>query len=450
MRRRKLLAGLGGLAGAGGIFGSAAFSRTAASRDLTVAVAEDDTALLRLEPSGSPNGEFARQLNSGTLALDFTGSEQGGQGVGTDSVYRFDDVFRVTNQGTQPVYVWGTFGDAAGNLTPDGSDADIWLYPNDSRDTKLRDSDDAVIRLGAGEVARIGVHVDTHHVTSDQDLTLTLNAGAEKPDGSSVTEPIDAGPISVAPEDNLQAALYEAQPGGTVELEPGTHRAINNGLSPTPFEVTDPGGLTIRGTGQSALDTTVTGSFEIDVTAPGGNGLTVQNLAVRPVDDPTFDTGSSGFEIRAAGSSGPTPSDVRFENVSIRNHTRSPALLSFPDGVAELTIRDSEIKSAGTGSGSLDGMEIRETATDVEILSSVFYNNENAGIAFENVTTVSNVSVEGSNVWFNNGDGIFGPPSSAGVVEVSGSYIDLNGGDATTGNVTVSNAVNDPVDAGVE
>jgi hypothetical protein len=454
MRRRKLLAGLGGLAGAGGIFGSAAFSRTAASRDLTVAVAEDDTALLRLEASGSPNGEFARQLDSGTLALDFTESDQGGQGVGTDSVYEFDDVFRVTNQGTQPVFVWGTFGGAAGDLTPDGSDTDVWLYPNDSRDTRLRDSDDAVIRLGAGETARIGVHVDTHEVTSDQDLTLTLNAGAEKPDGSSVTEPVrrtfTVGDGSDADYGGLQAAIDAASAGDRIEVTAGEYGPYEppTSLKPASYDIADPSGLVIEGQGSAPGDVLINGSFAVTVSAASGNGLTIRNLSIN-----SGGTNSNGITVTSDG--GPTPGGIRFQNVRIEGHDFTE--LTFPDGVDGLTIENTKLAAAGLGTGGPDGLYVANTAKNVEIAQSVFQNNSDNGIELVGLDAASDVTITDSNFTYNGAYGIEAPDDVA-VVEAVGCYYggesdgpldtdNRNGDGKFTGNVTNTNEADDSINA---
>ena len=90
-----------------------AFTSVSADRTATVEVAEEDTAYLAIFPSdGQPNGTFANQdTGPGAgeeIALDVndapstTGSSEG---VGADSVYIFDDVFRVENGGTQDIYL---------------------------------------------------------------------------------------------------------------------------------------------------------------------------------------------------------------------------------------------------------------------------------------------------------------------------------------------------------
>jgi hypothetical protein len=237
MNRRKFLATLGtAAAGTSAAVGTGAFTGVSADRSVSVEVADDADALLTMEPSSGPNGEYAETTGDGTIALAFTDTDAGGTGLGTDSTYQFDDVFRITNQGTQPVYVWATFSGASGSFTPDGSDTDVHLYPNGDSDDRLRDSDDDVLYLGVGQSAGIGVYIDTTGVTADQELTMTVNADAENPasgavvggGGTTISGPAN-GLVGYWPLDDLS--------GGTAPDIVGTNPATQQG------SVTEAGGL---------------------------------------------------------------------------------------------------------------------------------------------------------------------------------------------------------------
>ena len=103
MQRRKFLVGMGSLAaGSAAAMGTSAFSFVQANRDVTVSVAGDSSALLKLEPNSGPNGEYAETEN-GEVALDFTDTSEGGSGLNDRTFVNFEDVLTVTNQGTQPV-----------------------------------------------------------------------------------------------------------------------------------------------------------------------------------------------------------------------------------------------------------------------------------------------------------------------------------------------------------
>jgi hypothetical protein len=141
MRRRRLLIGLGSGAGVAGLIGSGAFTSVSANRDVTIDVADDSNAFLGLEPANTPNGNaFASTTNDGELALDFSSTSNGGSGLGTDSEYDFDDVFRITNQGTQTVYVWSAFSGSSGNLDVGDASTAVWLYPDGNFATATRRS----------------------------------------------------------------------------------------------------------------------------------------------------------------------------------------------------------------------------------------------------------------------------------------------------------------------
>jgi hypothetical protein len=231
MKRRRLLLGAGTLLGAGGTLGSGAFTSVSADRSVSVEVADDADALLTMEPSSGPNGEYAT-ADGGTIALEFADTDAGGSGVGTDSVYQFDDVFRITNRGTQPVYVWATFAGASGNFTPDGSDTDIYLYPNGDSDDRLRDSDDDVLYLGVGQSAGIGVYIDSTDVTEDQSLTMTVNADAENPASGAVVG--GGGTAILGPTNGLVSywSLDEVGDGTAVDtVGPGTGSIEGGGVT---------------------------------------------------------------------------------------------------------------------------------------------------------------------------------------------------------------------------
>lgn len=167
MKRRTVLVGAGSLtAGSLGIIGSGAFASVDANRMIDVRVAEDsgeDSAYLRLQPLRS---DFAKE-DDGSLTLTFDGdfsatvarkenvdSEDTGEGLGTDSVYTFDDLFLVKNQGTRPISIFGVYegGEVNG----------IAIYnSNDSDKRTLTEGSPSKV-LAPGEAISAGVRVNTH------------------------------------------------------------------------------------------------------------------------------------------------------------------------------------------------------------------------------------------------------------------------------------------------
>lgn len=108
MDRRTLLKALG-MTGAGGavITSTGAFTSVEANRDVAVQVSDDANAYLAIDDTGNANAEYVTEdATSGEFGLDFTGSNstpEGGSGVNADAVTVFENLFEVSNQGTQTV-----------------------------------------------------------------------------------------------------------------------------------------------------------------------------------------------------------------------------------------------------------------------------------------------------------------------------------------------------------
>lgn len=176
MKRRRFLAGAGGLAAAGGAaLGTGAFTGVEAERSVSLAVADDDRAFLRLEPlvKEGRNGETTgRSYSNGrVVGFDIPGDEAGespdAEGVGIDSVYEFHDLVMIVNQGTQPVQLQSNY---TGSTL-----ADLALVTDDG----VLKNDPPV--LDVGDSIDVGLYIDTHGSTIGEfDETLTIIA--DQPD----------------------------------------------------------------------------------------------------------------------------------------------------------------------------------------------------------------------------------------------------------------------------
>ncbi len=171
MRRRRVLAALGtAAAGGSAILGTGAFTGVEADRSVEVEVVDDADALLAIAPSDGPNGAFVTGADAGAATLDLSPSNDAvpGAGVNDDAVTELDDVFRLVNQGTQPVGVW---------IAAAGGSA-VEFYRRDDPATTLVGEDSAVC-LGVGERVRVGVRVDTTDTSTDDLLdTMTVHGDA--------------------------------------------------------------------------------------------------------------------------------------------------------------------------------------------------------------------------------------------------------------------------------
>lgn len=99
---------MGALGGGGAIVtGTGAFTSVEADRDVSVQVADDTDALLRMAAAGEGNDEYVT-TNGGELGINLTSSnptDAGGQGVNANATTVIADLFEIQNQGTQEVDV---------------------------------------------------------------------------------------------------------------------------------------------------------------------------------------------------------------------------------------------------------------------------------------------------------------------------------------------------------
>jgi hypothetical protein len=167
---------------------------------VTVDVQTDENAYLGLESTNDPNGVFADGASSGELEVAFDGSGNSGSGVNQDALTVFENVFKIKNQGTQPVQVTlsnsgsggpeeikiqdpGTIGDGTGGAPdPGGLNGEALTKGSDDIAVALassgldQDGDDRV-ELDAGSSVKVDFAVSTGIDTSFPGVNaLTINA----------------------------------------------------------------------------------------------------------------------------------------------------------------------------------------------------------------------------------------------------------------------------------
>lgn len=129
MKRRTVLIGVGATAAGGAVVGSSAFTSVEAEREVSVDVAGDEDAFLRIAPVDGPNGAYAT-TDSGLLRIDLSDDNDDiqGDGLNQNAVTTIRNVFEIANQGTQPVGVQITDpvlipeDDVAVAILPEGED----------------------------------------------------------------------------------------------------------------------------------------------------------------------------------------------------------------------------------------------------------------------------------------------------------------------------------------
>lgn len=183
MKRRNFIAGLGTMVSTSAIFGTGAFTNVSANREVTVAVAHDYNAYLKLTQRGNGRRSYT-DGGADEIGFDIPSPDDddyGGtdpEGLGRASVYRFgqdaagdeDGLFDITNQGTQSVQVFGS------QETTEGLPS-VSIY--DINSGEILTEDDPSGPLGVGETIVCGLEIDTHGVEvreSEYEIVLTINA----------------------------------------------------------------------------------------------------------------------------------------------------------------------------------------------------------------------------------------------------------------------------------
>jgi len=248
--RRKFITGLSALAaGSAAAVGTGAFTSTQADRDLTVAVADDASAYLGLEPAGSANSNaYASVGSNGQVSLDLSSTGNGGTGLNKNAETRIDELLIVSNQGTQTVNVWVDIG--LGNVS--GIDnSDLYFFPGDATDTRLNNGagseTDEVLALTPGESATLGLFADIGDVSS-VDTTVTAEVNANVDAGGSETVDDSGGSFAIVANDgsgdfsDIQTAIDNASGTTVVVKDTGTPYTISDSTLEINKE-----GLEIRG-----------------------------------------------------------------------------------------------------------------------------------------------------------------------------------------------------------
>ena len=206
MERRKFTIGLGALAtGSAAAMGTSAFSQVVADRDVDLEIAGDENAYLGLE---ALDEDYASEAGDGTLELDFTNNGEG-NGINNRADSVFEDVFSITNQGTEPIYVWTGFdapdggsgndptsgGARSVELVADGTDItypgaeDKSSEPETSRSLGQTE-DTGAIKLEVGDSVDVDIRFLVYGSGDprDSDFRIVFNAQQEDPDGTTVAD----------------------------------------------------------------------------------------------------------------------------------------------------------------------------------------------------------------------------------------------------------------------
>lgn len=188
MKRRNFILGTGALAAGGAaMLGTGAFSRVESHRSVTIQVAEDPDAYLGLDgcpdSANSSYTEVSEETN-GHLKVDMSPSnptDAGGEGVNSNSITSFDDVFQIRNQGKEAVCVDLAYEP----LENDNEEPAVLFYVSGARDENSSDLDENYVfdpdgidinnqttayPLGVGDSICVGIQTRTFGLSDGDQL----------------------------------------------------------------------------------------------------------------------------------------------------------------------------------------------------------------------------------------------------------------------------------------
>lgn len=175
----KLLALVTIVAALGIVTATGAFTTVSAERTAEVSVAGDGAALLQLSPTDGPNGQYAG-YDGNVFQIDFSAVGDVNDEAETD----VQEVFTITNQGTQNVTITIADSDTDGGTTTDGIDAvTFYSLADHGAEAANGDLEDGTFELGTGETVNVSVYVDTVGFNEDDgdggDLVDTIEITAQ-------------------------------------------------------------------------------------------------------------------------------------------------------------------------------------------------------------------------------------------------------------------------------
>ena len=208
--RRKALASIGAVGiGGSAVFGSGAFTQVEADRNFDLAIAQDENALLSLEPTGNidqvtvEDTDGGRGADDGVIAFDFSDFDDAA-GINSQADTAFDNAFEIENQTSEPIAVWLPVADEELE-----TDVTTQLYNSATRSTEVVVRDDASDDVVTNQDSGLGTGDDDF-----ADLTFPPSLHKSWDEQDSVNDPSGSGAAE-------QSRAFGMTPGGAVGLESG-------------------------------------------------------------------------------------------------------------------------------------------------------------------------------------------------------------------------------------
>ena len=168
MQRRKFLVGIGGTGiGASALVGSGAFSRVESRRNVRIDTAEDPEAYLGLDACDSKHGDNYVEIgDDGHLEIELGENPAGGEGVNSNSLSFFDNVFQICNQGKEKSCVYID----AEMIHDDTSLPVVDFYVYDGPEQRSIRGEEKAIGIEVGECICVGIRLYTKNLEAGDRL----------------------------------------------------------------------------------------------------------------------------------------------------------------------------------------------------------------------------------------------------------------------------------------
>jgi len=377
MKRRTLLGSAAMTLGGASVLGTGAFTSVKAERSISVDVAGDASAFLKLEPcsdaggtvsvDSDDDGDDTNDINpnfhssdavvnqNGMVRIDLTkhNGKLAGNGVTEDAVWRFPSALKITNQGTQRVCVdlrvgsasdgggWGVpsvEGEVDDDLDFGQGDPAIIIYNGSGEETSGSEIDTADTRLsleqGASECVGFDVRTFGLDDTDFSNMTLRIKADAESgcaESGEGATESDgvlsienaetygkpNAGNGSANSRVKFELSAVEEVTISKLEISnPQNSSSKNsNAIAEISCDDTDCPTVESGGDGSVSDQPNYTGTFDVDTQVELDEKIEV------PSDDEESATIGIGEFKKAAGNSGnQTNKSMNNESMTIKFH----------------------------------------------------------------------------------------------------------------------------------
>ncbi|UPM41660.1 hypothetical protein [Halocatena salina] len=213
------------------IYATGAFSGILVSRDASVSVTGDASGYLGLKPAPGPNGAYARYGDGGQLRLTLSEAvsteNASGEGLNPGAVTTVENVFTITNQGTQSVGLWLMDGSDAVTFTVDGQSIE---------------GQGNAIALGTGDTKPVSVEIDTRNADVNQNLleSVTFEADTDV-NGQDVSEQMDdsSGEMDESESNDEQSGESQSTPTSKEKEDDGESILTDNVFMNTAEDVSN-------------------------------------------------------------------------------------------------------------------------------------------------------------------------------------------------------------------